>query len=124
MNEDVLRDHLETPFHDGLPSNATVVKSKRNPTCGDEVTLSLIIESDHIVAAWQQVRGCMLCKASASILCERLQDVSLSEAQAISEQDALNWIEIPVTPGRRGCCTLPVLTLKELLQAAMPSAKE
>ena len=43
MNEDILRDHLETPFHDGIHPAATVVRTKRNPTCGDEVTLSLVI---------------------------------------------------------------------------------
>ena len=116
MNEDILRDHLEAPFHEGIHPAATVIRTKRNPTCGDEVTLSLVIERDHIIEAWQTVRGCLLCRASASILCEHLQEMHLTEARILTENDALKWVEIPISPGRRGCCTLPLATLLELLQ--------
>lgn len=116
MNEDILRDHLEAPFHEGIHPAATVIRTKRNPTCGDEVTLSLVIEKDHVIEAWHCVRGCLLCRASASILCEQLQGMSLESVRILKENDALIWIDIPVSPGRRGCCTLPMATLLELLQ--------
>ena len=116
MNEDILRDHLEAPFHEGIHPAATVIRTKRNPTCGDEVTLTLVIERDHIIEAWQTVRGCLLCRASASILCEKLQGMSMESVRILTENNALTWIDIPVSPGRRGCCTLPIATLLELLR--------
>lgn len=116
VNEDVIRDHLEKPFHRGPIKDASIIWSKRNPTCGDEVTLSLRISNETIIEAWHQVRGCMLCKASASILCEHLQNVPIRQAQEISDADIIQWIGITISPGRRGCCALPVWTLNELLQ--------
>ena len=116
VNEDVIRDHLEKPFHCGTIKDASIIWSKRNPACGDEVTLSLRISQETIIEAWHQVRGCMLCKAAASILCEHLQNVPVLQAQEISDADVIEWTGITISPGRRGCCALPVWTLRELLQ--------
>lgn len=60
MDDDVIRDHLESPFHCGSLEHASVAWSKRNPACGDEVTLSLLIINNVILEAWHQVRGCLL----------------------------------------------------------------
>lgn len=116
VNEDVIRDHLEMPFHCGTIKDASNVWSKRNPACGDEVTLSLQISNETIIEAWHEARGCMLCKASSSILCEHLENVPVWQAQKISDSDIIQWIGIAISPGRRGCCVLPVWTLHELLQ--------
>jgi len=116
VNDDIMRDHLERPFHCGVLQDASVIWSKRNPACGDEVTLSLKIKSDMIVEAWHQVRGCLLCKASASILCEHLQSIPMDQAAKISEEDVIQWTGINITPGRRRCCTLPLWALRELFK--------
>lgn len=110
-----MRDHLERPFHRGILPSASVVCSRRNPACGDEVTLSLNIKDDTIVEAWHQVRGCLLCAASASILCEHLQGLSMDQAKAISDDHAIEWTGINISPGRRQCCALPVWTLIEAI---------
>ena len=115
MDDDIVRDHLEHPFHCGMPHDASCVWSKRNPACGDEVSLSLYIADNTIVEAWHQVRGCMLCKASASILCEQLQGMPLDQACAISDDHIIRWTGINISPGRRGCCVLSLWTLRELL---------
>jgi hypothetical protein len=41
--------------------------------------------------------------------------MSLQEVAAISEADMLEWIGIPITPGRVQCCTLAVHTLQSIL---------
>jgi len=115
MNDDTLRDHLENPCNRGLLRTATLTGTKRNPVCADEVTLSLKVEASIIEEAWHQVRGCLLCRASASVLCEKLQRMSLSDAKLLSDNDALTWIGFTVSPGRIRCCVLPVQTLQQLL---------
>lgn len=121
MDEDVIRDHLEIPFNCGILKSPSAVWSKRNPACGDEVTLSLRISDEIIVEAWHHVRGCMLCKAAASILCEHLQNVPVRQAQEISDTDIVQWTGINITPGRKGCCALAVWTLQELLNKVIES---
>lgn len=39
-----------------------------NPLCGDQVTIQLCLEDQRIADMRHQVRGCMLCKASAVLL--------------------------------------------------------
>lgn len=116
MDEDVIRDHLEMPFHCGIMQDPSIVWSIRNPACGDEVTLSLRISNDTIIEAWHHVRGCMLCKAAASILCEHLQNIPVVQAQKVSDADVIQWTGINITPGRKACCALPVRALHEMLK--------
>ena len=115
MSSDTIRDHLESPFRCGVLPNATVLGSMRNPACGDEVTLFLRIDEDVVLEVWHRVRGCLLCKAAASILCEKSAGMKLKEVAGISENDMLEWIGIPITPGRVQCCVLAARTLQSLL---------
>jgi nitrogen fixation NifU-like protein len=118
MSTDAIRDHLESPFHCGVLTTPTICGSSRNPACGDEVTLYLRIIDGAVNEMWHQAKGCLLCKAAASILCERTACMSLQEVAAISEADMLEWIGIPITPGRVQCCTLAVHTLQSILTRA------
>lgn len=115
MSDDTLRDHLEAPFNRGSLKDATASGTHRNPACGDQVTLYLKIEESIVRKAWQQVSGCLLCQASASVLCEKLEQMNIAEAGLISEAEFLQWIGIRVSPGRLACCLLPLRTLRPLL---------
>jgi len=115
MNEDTFRDNIENPCHRSVLPDATLSGTLRNPACGDEVTLYLKIDGDVIVEAWHQVRGCLLCKASASVLCEHLDKMHVTDAKLISHDKMIQLIGISVTPVRTQCCTLPILTLHNVL---------
>jgi len=115
MNDDTFRDHMENPWHCGVLHNATVFGSLRNPTCGDEVTLYLKVDGDVIVEAWHQARGCLLCKASASILCEHVDKMRITDAKMISHDKMISLTGISITPGRTGCCLLPLQSLTKLI---------
>ena len=57
--------------------NATHRASVSNPTCGDCVDISLIVEGDRIRAVSAAVRGCALCEAGAGLLMGSLDDMPL-----------------------------------------------
>ena len=57
--------------------NATHRASVSNPTCGDRVDISLIVEGDRIRAVSTAVRGCALCEAGAGLLMGSLDDMPL-----------------------------------------------
>ena len=50
-----------------------------NSLCGDQVTIQLCLEDQHIAHFRYQVRGCMLCKASASVLASRACGMTLCD---------------------------------------------
>ena len=56
---------------------ATHNASVSNPTCGDRVDISLVIENGHIKAASASVRGCALCEAGAGLLMHSVRDLPL-----------------------------------------------
>lgn len=39
-----------------------------NPLCGDRITLDIRVANDHLAALGHEVKACVLCQASASIL--------------------------------------------------------
>ena len=57
--------------------NATHRASVSNPTCGDRVDISLIVEGDRIRAVSAAVRGCALCEAGAGLQMGSLDDMPL-----------------------------------------------
>lgn len=61
---------LDNPTHENLESN---------PICGDRVRWTLNISDEHIIEARHYTRGCVLCKASASLLFGQLQGKAVSE---------------------------------------------
>ena len=81
LYRDVLLDHLRHPRFSGKIEPADRSASAYNPLCGDELELTLALEGNCIREARTQVRGCAVCVASASLMGELLQGVSLSQAE-------------------------------------------
>ncbi|QDX80114.1 hypothetical protein B9N43_01890 [Denitratisoma sp. DHT3] len=107
-----------------------------NPLCGDRIDLHLRWDGDRIVALAHETKGCLLCRASASILGLRAPGCGVEDIRrAAAELDALlaggtekpSWIELEVFtpvaahPSRHGCVTLPWRALSQLLSAAAPN---
>ena len=55
-------------------------KSKhKNPLCGDEMEISLIIRNNKIVDMGYQCKSCVYCQASVSLLSQNVKNKSLDE---------------------------------------------
>ena len=71
--------------------HATHSASVSNPTCGDRVDISLIVEDDCIRAVSAAVRGCALCEAGAGLLMDGVRDMPLRDLAPM--RDALTaWL--------------------------------
>ncbi len=82
-----------------------VQKTARNRSCGDSVTLGIEYDkpSQRIKSIVHHAEGCMLCRASASILClvveGRDQDEVLALKQYVDQVCSIeNPEQIPVVP--------------------------
>jgi nitrogen fixation NifU-like protein len=56
--------------------------------------------------------GCAISQAAASMLCERLQGMTLEEAKRLSREDVLEMLGIELGPVRLKCALLALKTLK------------
>ncbi|MBI5108426.1 MAG: iron-sulfur cluster assembly scaffold protein [Rhodocyclales bacterium] len=104
-----------------------------NPLCGDRVVMQVALSNGHITAIAHQTKGCLLCKAAASLLGAR--GAGLDAAAIDAATDALeallhgqaaapaDWPELAMFrpahayPSRHKCALLPF----HALQAAMRS---
>jgi len=103
-----------------------------NPFCGDRIDLQVNLEEGRVVALAQDVRGCMLCQASANALAdaavgacrEEIELVSARLTAMLKSDDKIAcpspcWEPLalfePVAKykSRHGCVTLPFKALLE-----------
>ena len=72
MNDQLYQDRIVAlaKAKTGAGKLASPTKSARrdNPLCGDRVTMDVRLENGRIAEIAHQVRGCLLCQASASAL--------------------------------------------------------
>ena len=57
-------------------------KSKnKNPICGDEMEISLLVEDNKVLDIGYQCKSCVYCQASVSLLSQNIKDKSLDEVK-------------------------------------------
>lgn len=120
-------------FGKGRLPDADATATVDNPLCGDRVTLDLKIADGRIAAVGHEVRGCLLCEASAATIAEFLRGKSNAEIEAIGaaakrlmkegaadpQWDCLEiFTPVHSAKSRRDCVLLPFEALKRAASAA------
>ena len=112
MYRDYILDHYKNPRNSGALPGATNSYHDTNPLCGDEITMSLLIDDDIVKDVRFEGKGCAISQASASILTEEIKGKALAEVRAIDRQHILENLGIPISPARIKCALLGLKTLK------------
>jgi len=85
LYQEVILDHYKHPLHKGLSAEKTVQVHHVNPSCGDEITLNLLLEGDLVKdVTWDGV-GCSISQASSSIMSDLVHGKSVDQALSILE---------------------------------------
>lgn len=82
LYQEVILDHYKRPHHKGLTAGDIQVHHI-NPSCGDEVTLSLKVQDQKIGEISWDGAGCSISQASVSIMSDLLTGKSIAEADSI-----------------------------------------
>ena len=83
LYQEVILDHYKSPHHKGLSDHKDVQVHPKNPSCGDEVTLNLIMDGKVVKdISWDGV-GCSISMASVSVMSELIIGKSYQDAVAI-----------------------------------------
>jgi nitrogen fixation NifU-like protein len=125
MNEEELYqehvlDHYEAPYHRGHCAKATHRHEDDNPLCGDVVAVELAIDGQgRVNEAWFEGEGCCISQASASMLMERIEGMTVDDVRQFSVDDMLQLFGARLTPNRQKCCLLSWKVLQSAIYSPL-----
>ena len=59
--------------------NFTHKSKNKNPICGDEMEISLVVKNDTVMDMGYQCKSCIYCQASVSLLSQKIKNKKLQE---------------------------------------------
>ncbi len=112
--ENVL-DHYRHPRNKKSLPAPTIRHEEKNLSCGDALTLDVMIENDKIIRVGWSGDGCAISQAAISLLSEELIDMDLLQASNITPKFIHDLLGVPVGPRRTKCALLCLHTLKNAI---------
>ncbi|MGH2777929.1 MAG: Fe-S cluster assembly sulfur transfer protein SufU [Actinomycetota bacterium] len=85
LYKEVILDHYRTPRNKGRLDPHDVKLERNNPLCGDEIELFVKFEGETLAGISFDGKGCSISQASASMMTERVQDLSVKDATELAE---------------------------------------
>ena len=112
--------------------NYTHKSKNKNPLCGDEMEISLIVENDVVKNMGYQCKSCVYCQASVSLLSRKIKNKKVEEIKSfVSIGESLfddvkntlgkNWKDFKElldkkNMARKECLLLPLKTVLKALK--------
>ena len=130
MNLNIIKIASNTENHK-IVKNHTHFSKNKNPICGDEMSISLIIKDDKLIDFGYQCKSCIYCQASVSLLSRNTIKLTLNEVSNLLKESELffksnnkisnKWkifedIINKENISRKECLLLPFKTLSKALE--------
>lgn len=80
----VIMDHYQNPRNKGHLDGAISV-DLRNPSCGDEITLQLVVDNGLVSDVRFEGSGCSISMASASMMSESIKGLHIEQALELEQ---------------------------------------
>jgi len=112
LYREIILDHYRNPRNRGTLDPHDYSAEDVNPLCGDEIRIDVRVADGKVDEIKFSGRGCAVSQASASILTEMVEGLTLDEVKALTKDDLLEEIGIPVSPARMKCALLSLKVLK------------
>ena len=130
MNLNIIKIASNTENHK-IIKNHTHFSKNKNPICGDEMSISLIVKDNKLIDFGYQCKSCIYCQASVSLLSRSTIKLTLSEVLNLLKESELffksnneisnKWkifkdIINKENISRKECLLLPFKTLSKALE--------
>ena len=114
LYRDFILEHYRQPHNRGVLDPADLAFADSNPTCGDEMSMTLRLDEakERVADVAFDGRGCAISQASASILTDELRGLSLDELRAIDPREVVENLGVPIGPARLKCALLSFKVLQ------------
>lgn len=81
----VIMDHYKNPRNKGSLDDTSVTIDMNNPTCGDRIHLTLLVENGIVADAKFDGEGCSISMSSASMMTQIIKGKTVEEANELAE---------------------------------------
>jgi len=116
LYSDFILDQYESPYHRGHLEHPTIAHQDKNPICGDEIHLEILVdENNRVKEAWFDGHGCAISQAAASILTKEIEGKTLEELQKFQAKEMLDLLQVRLTASRQKCGLLSFKVLKTMI---------
>ena len=112
--------------------NFTHQSRNKNPICGDEMEISLVVKNDKVIDMGYQCKSCVYCQASVSLLSQKIKNKNIQEIKSfviscenifennktIFEKNWKDFLELfnKKNISRKECLLLPLRTVLKALK--------
>jgi len=112
--------------------NFTHRSKNKNPICGDEMEISLVVKNDTVIDMGYQCKSCVYCQASVSLLSQNIKNKNLVEVKRfiiscenifdntkiVIEKNWKGFVELfdKKNISRKECLLLPLRTVLKALK--------
>lgn len=105
-------DHALHPRNRGILELADYSHEDAGLVCSDEIRIDIRVKDDRVAEVAFSGQGCAVSQAAASILTELLATMALDDIRALTEDDLLAAIGVPIGAARRECALLSLWVLQ------------
>ena len=118
---ELILDHNKNPRNKGMLEHPQFTYEDVNPLCGDEIRMDVQTDGERVTDIRFSGRGCAISQAAASILTEMVEGQMLDDVKAISREDLLDELGVPISPARMKCAMLGLKVLKAGIYGVPPA---
>ena len=112
MYQEIILDYYRNPRNKGVLPHPDIISHDSNTSCGDEITMQVLVKDGRIGNVRFTGKGCAISMAAASMLTEYTLGKSLSEVAKFNKEVMLGLINIPISCMRLKCALLGLKVLK------------
>lgn len=120
MNSEMYKQEMleiyKNPENKGELKNATVSCTEFSPTCGDKITVQLIISDDKIQDAKFSGSGCVISVVSSDLIIEKIKGMKIEDVKKMTSQEALSILKIKLSPARIKCALVCFAAIKKAIK--------
>ncbi len=126
LYRDFILEHYREPHNRGVLEPHDLHFADSNPTCGDEMSMTLRLDEarERVADVAFDGRGCAISQASASILSDDLRGLTLGELRELDPAEVVANLGVPIGPARLKCALLVYKVLQGAVRGAAVSWPE